>query len=169
MGNEDLRKKITRRNRLLREKNKLIQKKDEEIQRLWQKLRRSETSHSWCSKPELPKSDLSTKFLALGFESDQSDESYSEANSSDDNNLEETEICEQTTIEMFKEDLKQIESENDDSFICSRCENDKNTRTRVLFLPCGHGSCKSCATYDIKLCHICSSEIEAVTPQFLVS
>ena len=51
-------------------------------------------------------------------------------------------------------------------FECSNCDLSNQVVDRVLFFPCGHGSCTDCARV-LNNCHICREKIRQKTGQFV--
>ena len=57
------------------------------------------------------------------------------------------------------------ERNDEDSFDCTICGSNQSILNRVLFTPCGHGSCYKCGN-QITNCHVCESSIIEKLKQF---
>ena len=56
-------------------------------------------------------------------------------------------------------------TKTDDTFTCQPCQSEHSVQSRVVFSPCGHGSCADCAA-QLEKCHICTNVIESEMKQF---
>ena len=63
------------------------------------------------------------------------------------------------------ESKSKVQSGDRDSFECKICELKQGTINRILFTPCGHGSCCKCGN-QITNCHICKTKIIERIKQF---
>ena len=59
----------------------------------------------------------------------------------------------------------QADNYNQDIFECTICGSGQSTLNRILFTPCGHGSCSKCGN-QLTNCHICESNIIEKLKQF---